>query len=154
MLFTIWTLLSTKTTTGMTVCPTVAQSLSVATTEEARDLATALNCSGGGEFNITWEGPVIVEETITVMEGTVLTINGLGSDAIADGSWATQLFNVSEAVLHLTDLGLINGFGVYGGALYIADASVTLRGDTKLVDNVCKENGGALWIGGENSVLS
>ena len=155
MLFTIWTLLSTKTTTGMTVCSNVAQSLSVATTEEARDLATALNCFGGGVFNVTWEGTVIVEETITVMEETVLTINGLGSDAIADGSWAMQLFNVGEAVLHLTGLGLINGFGVYGGgAVYIANASVTLSGDTKLEDNIGQQNGGAVWIASENSVMS
>ncbi|CAN0109912.1 unnamed protein product, partial [Ascophyllum nodosum] len=64
------------------------------------------------------------------------------------------LFEVSEAVLHLIDFGLINGFGVFGGALFITNASVTLSGDTKLGNNVGKENGGALWIGGENSHVS
>ena len=77
-------------------------------------------------------------------DGTVLTINGMGSDAIADGSRVTQLFKVSEAVLDLTDRNLINGFGISGGALYIANASVTLRGDTKLGNNVCQRNGEAL----------
>ena len=110
-------------------------SIDVATTDEARSLATALNCSGRGTFDVLWEGTVIVNETITLTDGSVVTVTGVGSGAIADGGGITQLFTVSNATLYLADTGLENGYG---------------PGDY----DVAAGNGGAVWVGGVDSSVS
>ena len=110
-------------------------SIDVATTDEARNLATALNCSGRGTFDVLWEGTVIVNETITLTDGSVVTVTGVGSGAIADGGGITQLFTVSNATLYLADIGLENGYG---------------PGDY----DVAAGNGGAVWVGGVDSSVS
>lgn len=120
----------------MDPCPSTAQSFDVTTTEEAKDLATALNCSGIGTFDVLWMGTVIVEETIAIADGAVVTVTGVGSAAIADGNGTAQLFTVRNATLALADFGLHNGYG-FGG-----DVDLTARG------------GGAVWVAGVDSVVS
>lgn len=121
---------------GIDPCPSTATSLDVTTTEEATNLATALNCSGSGEFDVLWVGTVIVEDTIAITGGSVVTITGAGSDAVADGNGTTRLFSVRNATLVLADFGLANGYGDDG------DEDLTGR------------DGGAIWVGGADSVVS
>lgn len=98
-------------------CPTTPQYFVVNDTQGATTLANMASCSGGGEFNVRWQGSVDVEETITVTNGSILTIAGFGADeAIADGSGATRLFAVSGAFLNITDLQLKNGNSDDGGS--------------------------------------
>ena len=61
-----------------------------------------------------WEGTAIVNETIALTDGSVVTVTGVGSGAIADGGDITQLFTVSNATLYLADTGLENGYGPGG----------------------------------------
>ena len=95
-------------------CSSFVLSIDVATTDEARNLARTLNCSGRGTFDVLWEGTVIVNETIALTDGSVVTVTGVGSGAIADGGGITQLFTVSNATLYLADTGLENGYGPGG----------------------------------------
>lgn len=121
---------------GIDRCPTAAQSFNVTSTAKAAELATALNCSGGGSFDVLWEGSVFVQETLALTDGIEVTITGVGLDATADGNGATQLFTVVNSTLNLADIALQNGDG--------------FSGDNTLSSN----NGGAIWASGPNSVVS
>lgn len=73
----------------------------VETSAQAQALAAAVNCSGGA-FEVEWRGAVIVDQPIYVLDGTVLTVAGAGSDAVIDGNSATRLFTVVNASLHVS----------------------------------------------------
>ena len=70
----------------------------VETAEDAQDLAEAVYCSGGS-FEVLWNGIVIVNTTILVVDRTVLKISGVGSDNAIDGGGITRLFTVLNASL-------------------------------------------------------
>lgn len=120
--------------------------LTVATTEDAANLTTALLECANGNFDVQWVGEVLVAETIRVSDGTSLTITGAGPGAIVDGNSTTQLFvAISGARLHLSDMTLAHGYDwENGGALVVADANVSFSGNTYIVSNYAPEEGGAI----------
>ena len=133
-------------------CPATAQSFEVTTTEDARNLVTALKCSGGGSFDVLWQGTVIVDETIALTDGSVVTIAGVGSGSVVDGNGTTKLFTVANAKLNLADVTLENGYGysgesIYGGAIRAAggEAVVSCSGTTAFNNNTAY-GGGAVAI--------
>lgn len=54
------------------------QTIEVASTADAWHLSDALNCTGGGVFDVTWYGSVSINETIQVSDGISLTVSGSG----------------------------------------------------------------------------
>lgn len=117
----------------------------------ARDLAEAVNCSGG-TFNVEWRGSVVVDATIAVGHGSALNITGVGENATVDGGGETQLFVVSGAYLSLNGLQLSNGFYpglgpiVSGGAAIYANGSTLVLQNTAFLNNIGKYSayGGAI----------
>eukprot|EP00904_Undaria_pinnatifida_P008212 jgi/Undpi1/4520/HiC_scaffold_18.g07874.m1 len=114
--FTVFFLRVTRSTVSVP-CPITPQTLNVTTAEDARDLATTVNCSGGGVFEVLWQGAVIVESTIALTDDCNVSIIGVGLDAVVDGGGTTQLFTVRNSSLYITNLELENGYGYSGGAV-------------------------------------
>lgn len=128
-------------------CPITPQTLNVTTTEDARDLATAVNCSGGGVFEVLWQGAVIVDSTIALTDDCNVSITGVGLDAVVDGGGTTQLFTVSNSSLYITNMGLENGYGYSGGAVAAIGvySIVSFSGNTTFNYNVAS-SGGAVSV--------
>lgn len=126
---------------GLLPLPTFAQAFplcgsetTVASTDDAAALASALRCSNG-KFAVQWVGEVVVEETIHVTNGTSLNITGTAG-ALADGDFKTRLFSVDGgSSLHLSDMALIQGYASGGGAIYADDSTVSFSGMSSFKNN-------------------
>ncbi|CAM9429038.1 unnamed protein product [Ectocarpus fasciculatus] len=117
----------------------------VGDSEQALALAVAVNCSGGS-FEVEWVGNVVVDETIYVADGTVLTITGAaGSNAALDGSSATRLFTVVNAALHVSGVNISHGASISGGAIAAGRSTLTFN-QTNFIGNVASGNGGAVFV--------
>lgn len=117
---------------------------------QAQALAEALNCSGG-VFHVTWSGNVVVNQTLFVLDGTVLNLTGNGSNALMDGGGSTGLFNIVNASLYVNNIALVNGSSISGGAIAAFNSSVSLD-QTMFIGNVAKVYGGALYAVGGSTV--
>lgn len=116
--------------TGSVLCPVGVTEMTVTTTEDANDLVTTLDCSGGGTFDVTWVGRVVVMQTIVVSNGSALTINGINETSSIDGGDNVGLFNLSGRYqLTLRGLALQGGNAIFGGAI-VAEAFDTGSGST------------------------
>lgn len=124
----------------------------VETTSQAKALAEALNCSGGS-FHVTWSGNVVLNQTLFVLEGTVLNLTGDGPNAIMDGGGTTGLFNIVNASLYVNKMILVNGSSISGGAIAAFNSSISLH-QTTFIGNVAKVYGGALYVVGGSTVAS
>ena len=65
-------------------------------------------------------------ETISIVNGTVLNIAGIDSDAIIDGNGNIRMFTVVNASLHLRDITLEHGYAFYGGAIAASRSKIIL----------------------------
>ena len=160
-------------------CPTdVIQTWKIENSEQARALAAAVNCSGGS-FEVEWSGHVVVDETIYVVNGTVLSVKGAGTGAVVDGNKSTRPFTVVDATLRLSDVNITAGASVAGaavaaagsvlsfnrtsfvgnsatgdgGAVFVSDGSnVSCTGGGEFADNAADMNGGAMFVTGSSTV--
>lgn len=149
----------------------------VSNTAEASALATALDCSGG-TFHVEWNGEIAVDQTVTVFEGTLLNVTGVGSEAGVDGRGATSAFTVINASLFMKNMRISNGDSPaggaiavtgsivvleqvsflnntanFGGALYVDYASVvSFSGETLFENNTAVDRGGAMYVSGGSTV--
>ncbi len=130
--------------------PEVQQEWVVETTAQARTLAAVANCSGGS-FEVEWRGRVVVDTTIYVVEGTVLTVSGADAGAIVDGNVATRLFVAINATLHLNSVGVTSGAGIVGGAIAAVSSSLTLN-QTEFIGNRAAGFGGAVFASDGSTV--
>ncbi len=116
----------------------------VESSEQARALASAVNCSGGS-FYVEWRGHVVVDETVYVVDGTVLTVNGADAGGVMDGNGSSRLFTVVDASLHLNGVDIVSGAGMVGGAIATARSNLTLN-RTSLIGNSATAEGGAIFL--------
>lgn len=133
------------------LCSVDSQQWVVEYTADAQRLAEAANCTGG-TFEVVWTSDVVVEQTIYVVDGTVLNVTGVGSNAVMDGGGTTQLFVVSNASLQLSNMNITNGYADRGGAIDASRSSLTFDW-TAFVGNNARFNGGALRVTDGSSVL-
>lgn len=113
-------------------------SFTVASTDDAAALATALRCSNG-DFAVAWVGEVVIEETIYVTNGTSLSVTGT-EGALADGDFKTRLFTVDGgASLHLRDMTLIQGSARDGGAIYANASRISFSGVSRFTRNTAHD---------------
>lgn len=117
----------------------------IETLTQAQDLAETIYCSGGS-FEVEWVGNVAVDRTISVVEGTVLNITGVGTSATMDASGSVLPLAVVNASLHMSDLHVSNGKGVLGGAVFASSSSTLTFNRTGFVGNAVTGNGGALFL--------
>ena len=112
---------------------------------KAKALAAAVNCSGGS-FEVEWRGSVVVEDgPIYVTNGTILTITGVGSDALIDGNASTRLFTVVDASLHVSGVTISYGVSTAGGAIAAAGSSLMFH-QTNFIGNTAAGRGGAIYV--------
>ena len=117
---------------------------------QARALADAVHCVGE-VFNVTWKGKIIVDETISIVNGTVLNIVGIDPDAIIDGNGNIRLFTVVDAFLHLRDITLELGYALYGGAIAASRSRITLDRVIFMANNA-SYGGGAMFLSNASNV--
>ena len=126
-------------------CPVELQSeWVVESTTQAHALVEAARCSGGS-FHVTWKGKVILDETISIFNGTVLNVTSADADSAIVGDGKSRLFAVVNASLHLCDITLSNGHTTYGGAIAASRSRVTLEG-VAFTGNVATSSGGAIFL--------
>ena len=113
---------------------------------QARSFSQAVNCTGGN-FEVEWNGRVVIDETIRVLDGTIMTVTGAGTNgnAFMDGGGQTQIFSVENAELHLEDITVGNGNGSSGGAIYSSGSTLSFI-DTHFVENKAFGDGGAVHV--------
>ena len=117
---------------------------------QARALADAVRCVGE-VFNVTWKGKIIVGETISIVNGTVLNITGIDSDAVIDGNGNIRMFTVVNASLHLRDITLELGYALYGGAIAASRSRITLDRVNFMANNA-SYGGGAMFLSNASNV--
>ena len=128
----------------------VQQVWTVENSEQARALAAAVNCSGG-LFEVEWRGKVVLDETIPVVGGTVLTVVGADNGAAIDGKAARRIFTVIDAVLHLNDVTVTSGASLAGGAIAASGSALTFN-RTNFVGNSATAFGGAVFVSDGSNV--
>ena len=116
----------------------------------AQALLEALNCSGG-VFNVTWAGSVALNETIYVVNGTVLNINGIGSMSTIAGAGKTRIFTVVNASLNIDNVIMTGGYATSGGAIGASASSLTVK-RVNFTANHVSIFGGALFLSGGSNV--
>ena len=161
-----------ETPSNASPCPTtdLDKAWIVENATHVRDLAEAARCSGG-TFDVKWRGTVDVDETIFIVNGTVLTVTGAGSGAVVHGGGTTRPFTVVNASLHLINVDICNGSSVaggavsasgaelifektafignnasFGGALFLSEGSVgAFHSHTSFTENIATSSGGAIY---------
>ena len=126
-------------------CPVELQSeWVVESTIQAQALVKAVRCSGGS-FHVTWKGKVILDETISIFNGTSLNVTSADEDSAIVGDGKSRLFAVVNASLHLCNITLSNGSTTYGGAIAASRSRVTFEG-VAFIGNVATSSGGAMFL--------
>lgn len=114
----------------------------VSDTASATALAEAVANCPGGEIDVEWSGSVPINRTIDVGNGTVLRITGVyGTSSEVDGCGSSELFFVSNASLHVSDVTISNGNASFGAGAVTALSSVITFSNTSFVNNVGKTGG-------------
>lgn len=102
-------------------CAAGVTSLEVYSSSDLQDLRAALDCTGGGRFDVAWFGTVAVDDTFYVPDGSDLTVTGSISNSTLDGGHRTpsgffRLYN--NSALSLNNLVLVGGYSTsHGGAV-------------------------------------
>ena len=117
---------------------------------QARALAEAVRCVGE-VFNVMWKGKIIVDETISIVDGTVLNITGIDSDAVIDGNGNIRMFTVVNASLHMRDITLEHGYALHGGAIAASRSRITLDRVIFMANNA-SYGGGAMFLSDASNV--
>ena len=126
-------------------CPVELQSeWVVESTIQAQALVKAVRCSGGS-FHVKWKGNVILDETISIFNGTFLNVTSADTDSAIVGDGKSRLFAVVNASLHLCNITLSNGNTAYGGAIAASRSRVTFEG-VGFTGNVATSSGGAIFL--------
>ena len=106
-------------------------------------MAEAINCSGGS-FQVEWRGNISMDETISVVNGTVLRIYGSPDGAIMSGNLEIRLITVINASLYLRDVSMEFRSALVGGAIAASASNMTIN-QTSFVSNQAGGMGGALY---------
>ncbi|CAN0014564.1 unnamed protein product [Scytosiphon promiscuus] len=145
-------------------CPVALDARVVSTTEEASELSEALLCSGAGEFEVEWQGQVLLERPILISNGSYVKVAGANAEeAVIDGGDAVVLFNVGGgSTLELDGLSLVRGVATYtatysyggGGAVILRSDDCTLTASgCSFIGNNAIDTGGAITSKGSNVTL-
>lgn len=134
-------------------CSSTTVVLDVASTDDLQDFIDAVNCTGEGEFNVTWYGNLQVGEVIDISDQKRLTVTGSDSsvagidddtDAVAviDAGGTNGLFSLSEgSTLILNNLVLTRGDSDSGGAISASSSSAVRVVDCVFSNNTASTGG-------------
>lgn len=136
-------------------CPSGTVALDVIEAADVERLMDKLNCTGRGDFNITWYSSLQIGQRIDVSDKKNLTVTGsefptisgaLDDDNDAGGNvttgTATGIFSVSGgSILRLNHLALEGGDAFSGGAVSVYSSVLVAVGST-FANNHASKNGG------------
>lgn len=126
-------------------CPAEVTSRIVSTAADAVELTDALSCSGAGQFVVDWTGEVLLSRTISVSNGSILTVRGSPTGAaVIHGGETVRLFEVIDgSKLELNSVTLIGGSAEDGGAVQIlGELSVLAASNCSFIGNNATNDGG------------
>lgn len=144
------------------LCPTNTTHMAVSSSADTKALVAALACAGGGVFEVSWLGNVVISETIEISGGSRLAVTGTGplppalddetgADIASriDGGATTGIFFVSGgSSITLQRLIIQGGYATEGGAI-TTNSSASASGkstvnvtDCLFLDNHAITNGG------------
>ncbi|CAN0444927.1 unnamed protein product, partial [Ascophyllum nodosum] len=129
----------------LTSCPAELQEWIVEDATQARAFADSARCVGGS-FNVIWKGKVVLNETISIFDGTVLDVVGDNADAAIVGDGKTRLFAVINASLNLHNIVVSHGNAIDGGAIAATSASTLSFSRVVFSRNTASIGGGALYV--------
>lgn len=139
-------MLGTANSQATAACPVGVDARVVSTTAEASELSEALLCTGAGQFEVEWEGKVLLERPIAISDSSFVKITGAPGEAMVDGGGALRLFHISgNSTLELHGLSLVNGSVVGADLNSVDDISPDLVGNY---------SGAAVYVLDEDSRLS
>ena len=128
-----------------TSCPAELKSeWVVENTTQAQALAEAVRCYHG-VFNVIWKGNVVIDETISIFDGTVLMVASVDEGAVIYGNGKTRLFAVVNASLHLRDITVGSGKAKFGGAIAASRSELSFNRVT-FKGNNASSGGGAMYL--------
>ena len=119
-------------------------SLTINDEDGVLDLASALDCSDG-TFTVTWVGSLAIPQTLTVTDGTSLTIIGEDAGSALDGRGVTGpliFVDGSSSALTLRNLGVKRGSGFYGGAISALTSAAVNIVNCTFSENDASQSGG------------
>ncbi|CAN0292752.1 unnamed protein product, partial [Ascophyllum nodosum] len=126
-------------------CPTeIQREWIVENTTQARALAGSIRCYGGS-FEVTWKCRVTIDETISIFDGTSVSVTSNEVNATIAGDGQICLFKVVNASLHLRDITLSRGYNNYGGAIAASDSRLSFH-RVNFSDNTASIGGGAVFL--------
>ncbi|CAM9398624.1 unnamed protein product [Ascophyllum nodosum] len=133
-------------------CPAELQEWIVENAIQAQAFADSARCVGGS-FNVTWKGKVVVNETISIFDGTVLNVMGDNADAAIVGDGKTRLFAVINASLNLHNIIVSHGNAIDGGAIAATSGSTLSFSRVVFRRNTASIGGGALYVTNGTAVM-
>ena len=83
--------------------------MDVASTAAAETLVEALNCTGGGEFNVTWHGRVRIDRTFEVAGGISLNVTGKYYSSLSIDDDVRTATILGDATTSQTGLFVVSG---------------------------------------------
>lgn len=131
-------------------CPSGIVTLDVKTSSDVQTVINEVNCTGPGNFNITWHSSLQIEQRIDVFNHKNITVNGSGHPRIRaapmdanDVESSNGLFSVSdESILRLSHLTLDGGNASFGGAVSMSSSSSLFLVGCTFASNHASEHGG------------
>lgn len=117
---------------------------------QARALGEAVRCPGMS-FDVIWRGEIVINETLSIYNGTVLNILGVDIGSAIDGDGKNRLFSVVDASLHMSNITVKNGYAKYGGAIVASRSSLSFNG-VNFSGNNASNGGGAVFLTSSSNV--
>lgn len=126
-------------------CPTGTVSVNVTSAADIDDLNDVMNCTGQGNFNVSWYSSLILGQNVNVHGLKEVTIagfgfptihGGLGDDYDGGAGGGTGMFSVSDmSTLSLSKLVLAGGKNTYGGAVDLVSSSFLFAHDCNFTNH-------------------
>lgn len=122
--------------------------MDVGSTTDLQRMTNAINCTGEGAFDVTWNGTVPIDQRIELSDKKNLTITGSVTlvtgrpGAVIYARNKTGLFSVSGgSTLKLQNLVLKGGSSEEGGGVYMRSSSSVYVVGCSFIDNNASTGG-------------
>ena len=134
-------------------CPTTVKEMVVANTPGAEKLTEALLCDGRGTFVVSWHGNVMLSRTLSVSNGSILSMVGSSE---SNGGTDTGAVVSSDGTVLLFEVDLASNVSLTGLTLSGGDGALSVTGTSfvEFIDcNFTHNNRSSSISGGGLTVL-
>lgn len=119
----------------------------VSNVEQAAQLAQDLLSCPGEDFEVVWNGTIVINQSLEIANHSSLTITGQGQQqgsmaAIEAGDITSPMFLVRESSLQLDGVTISGANGTYGGVVAALDGASVSFFDCNISGNTVSSNGG------------